>query len=413
MIQPLENKNILLIVSGGIAAYKSLELIRLIKKGGGQVRCILTQGGSQFVTPLSLATLSENPVYTDLFSLKDETEMGHIRLSREADLIVVAPASADIIAKMAHGMAGDLATATLLASDKPIIAAPAMNPQMWEHEATQSNIRTLTERGITLAGPGCGDTACGETGMGRMSEPEEIFSTIIAHFHEQPLKGLKALVTAGPTFEPIDPVRFIGNRSSGKQGYAIATALYEAGAEVTLISGPTALQNPVGVRVVRVETAEEMLNACISALPVQIALCAAAVSDWAPQEAKTAKIKKRRNQTPPAIALKENPDILARLAKDGPNRPDIVVGFAAETENVLENAREKLARKNCDFIVANEISPAEKVFGADENRVHLISAHESEEWPRAGKKIIARKLVRRIAQMLNDFDNAAKVEAAE
>ena len=412
-MQTLQNKNILLIISGGIAAYKSLELIRLIKKAGGHVRCILTSGGAQFVTPLSVASLSESPVYTDLFSLRDETGMDHIRLSRESDLVIVAPASADIIAKMAHGLADDLASTTLLASDKPVLIAPAMNPEMWNHEATQDNIHTLEQRGITLIGPGRGDTACGETGMGRMSEPQEIFGAMLSFFHDRSLKGLKALVTAGPTYEPIDPVRFLGNRSSGKQGYAIAAALFEAGASVTLVSGPSALPDPVGIKTIRVETADEMLEACQNALPVHIAVCAAAVSDWAPKDNKTGKIKKRRNHTPPTLSLRENPDILARLAKDGPNRPNIVVGFAAETEDILSNAREKLARKNCDFIIANEITSAENVFGADQNHVHLVTLHDSKEWPCASKKSIARKLVRHIAAHINNKEKKTNVRRIE
>ncbi|GJL85335.1 MAG: phosphopantothenate synthase [Micavibrio sp.] len=415
-MQSLENKNILLIISGGVAAYKSLELIRLIKKAGANVRCILTESGTQFITPLSVASLSEEQVYTDLFSLKDETEMGHIRLSREADLIIVAPASANLIAKTAHGRADDLASTTLLASDKPVLIAPAMNPEMWDNEATQDNIQTLEQRGITLIGPAQGDTACGETGTGRMSEPEEIFGAILSFFYERPLKSFKALVTAGPTYEPIDPVRFVGNRSSGKQGYAIATALFEAGADVTLISGPTALPGPVGIKTIRVETAQQMLKACQSALPADIAICAAAVSDWAPKENKASKIKKRRNHTPPSIALKENPDILARLAKDGPNRPDLVIGFAAETEDIIINAREKLARKNCDLMIANKISAAENVFGSNQNHVHLVSLDDSEEWPRASKKTIARKLAQRIAQHINNKEkatNVRRIEAAE
>ncbi len=420
MKQSLENKSILLIISGGIAAYKSLELIRLIKKSGANVRCILTKGGAQFITPLSVASLSEEQVYTDLFSLKDETEMGHIRLSREADVIIAAPASANTIAKIAHGRADNLASTTLLASDKPILIAPAMNPEMWDNEATQGNIQMLEQRGITMIGPAKGDTACGETGMGRMSEPEEIFGALLSFFYERPLKGYKALVTAGPTYEPIDPVRFIGNRSSGKQGYAIASALFEAGADVTLVSGPAALPDPVGINTIRVETADEMLNACQSALPADIAICTAAVSDWAPKDNKTSKIKKRRNHTPPAISLKENPDILARLAKDSPNRPDLVIGFAAETEDILDNAREKLARKNCDLMVANEITEAENVFGADQNHVHLVTLDDSEEWPRASKKTIARKLVVRIAKHINNPKNnkentlnVRRIEAAE
>jgi len=417
MTEPLENKNILLVITGGIAAYKSLELIRLIKKADGCVRCILTKGGAQFITPLSAASLSEQPVYADLFSLKDETGMGHIRLSREADLIVVAPASADFLAKMAHGRADDLASAALLASDNPILAAPAMNPEMWENEATQANLKTLYERGIIFAGPADGDTACGESGPGRMREPEEIFGAILSFFHERPLKGYKALVTSGPTYEPLDPVRFLGNRSSGRQGHAIASALFEAGAEVTLISGPTALPDPAGVQSVPVETAAEMLAACEAALPVHIAVCAAAVSDWAPKILKPAKIKKRRNHTAPAIALKENPDILARLSQKGPQRPALVIGFAAETENLIEYARDKLTRKGCDMIIANAVGGGEKVFGAFENQVYLVSPESAEEWPRMSKKAVARRLAEKIALTVkNTFKQKTgeiKIEAAE
>lgn len=391
----LENKNILLIVSGGIAAYKTPELIRLMKKAGAHVRCILTEGGGQFVTPLSLSTLSEEPVYTELFSLKDEREMGHIRLSREADLIVVAPASADILAKMTQGIADDLASTTLLASDKPILIAPAMNPEMWHNEATQANVKTLLERGAIQSGPTHGDTACGESGQGRMSEPEEIFESIMSFFYDRPLKGLKALVTAGPTFEPLDPVRFIGNRSSGKQGYAIANALYEAGASVTLVSGPTALPAPAGLQTIRVETAQQMLEACEKALPTDIAVCAAAVGDWAPLTFEDHKIKKQDQSGPPVITLKENPDILKTLARHK-NRPNLLIGFAAETQDLERNARAKLKSKGCDWILANNVGAGEKIFGADENHVYFITKMKIENWNRASKKVIARKISKEI-----------------
>ena len=299
----LENKKILLIISGGIAAYKSLELIRLIRKSGGDVKVVLTKGGSQFVTPLSVASLSENKVYTDLWSLTDETEMGHIRLSRENDLIVIAPASADLMAKMAHGLANDLASTTLLASDKPILIAPAMNPMMWSHPATQDNISTLKERGVSMIGPDQGSMACGETGTGRMSEPEVIFDSIKDFFFDQPLKGRKAIVTAGPTYEPLDPVRFLGNRSSGKQGYAIASALSRAGADVTLISGPTHLASPEGVNTLRIETAQDMLKSAIETLPADICICAAAVSDWTAAEPQGQKIKKTKDKDVPSLSL--------------------------------------------------------------------------------------------------------------
>lgn len=399
MTKSLKNKNILLVISGGIAAYKALELIRLIKKDGGTVRCILTKGGAQFITPLSVSALSEEQAYTDLWSLKDETEMGHIRLSREADLIVVAPASASLIGKLAHGIADDLASTTLLAADKPIMIAPAMNHKMWDNEAVQDNIRTLNARGILQTGPEEGDMACGEHGLGRMSEAEDIFAAIQSFFFEKPLEGYKALVTAGPTFEPVDPVRFIGNRSSGKQGYEIAQALSVAGAEVTLISGPTALPALGGMELINVETAEEMLMASINALPADIAVCTAAVSDWAPQESQAHKIKKRDDKTPPAIQLQENPDILKTLATHK-QRPDLVIGFAAETENLIENAKEKRLRKQCDWILANNVRTGENIFGGDENHVYLVTEDESEEWERSSKQAVAKKLIQTITEHL-------------
>ena len=408
MTQSLENKSILLVIAGGIAAYKSLELIRLIRKDGGRVRCIVTAGGSRFVTPLSVAALSEENVYTDLFSLKDETEMGHIRLSREADLIVVAPASANLIAQMAYGLAEDLASTALLAADKTILLAPAMNHKMWDNAATRENLATLKSRGVLTVGPVEGDMACGEYGMGRMAEPEDILAAIRSFFFELPLTGFSALVTSGPTFEPIDPVRFIGNRSSGKQGHAIARALAQAGAKVTLVTGPVALKDPPGVKTIHVETAAEMLAACEKALPANIAICAAAVGDWSPQEFQPHKIKKRGDQSAPSIALKENPDILKTLATHK-SRPRVVVGFAAETENLLENAKAKLARKGCDMLLANDVK-AEKTFGADENHVYLVTRTTTEEWPRSGKDEIARKLVQTLTGYLK---NEPAKQAAE
>jgi phosphopantothenoylcysteine decarboxylase / phosphopantothenate---cysteine ligase len=409
----LENKSILLIISGGIAAYKSLELIRLIRGAGGRVRCILTDGGARFVTPLSVASLSNEPVYADLWSLKDEAEMGHIRLSREADLVVVAPASADLIAKMAAGMANDLAATTLLATDKPVLIAPAMNQMMWGHAATQDNIRTLQRRGILQIGPAPGDMACGETGMGRMAEAEEIFEAILKALSlsgrglgEGGLEGVSALVTSGPTFEPLDPVRFIGNRSSGKQGHAIAEILRARGASVTLITGPVALADPAGVKTIHVETAAEMLAACQKALPVDIFVAAAAVSDWAAASVSDKKIKK--NGAPPALNLKENPDILADLAKPGKKRPQLVIGFAAETGDLLKNAREKLKSKGCDWIIANDVG-AEKIFGADENRVFVIDNRGEIEW-QGTKHHIAGLLADRIASWLT---SGASSRAAE
>lgn len=399
-MQDLAGKRVLLIITGGIAAYKSLELIRMIRKNGGSVRAILTRGGQQFITPLSVASLSGDVCYTDLFSLKDEAEMGHIRLSREADLVVVAPASADLIAKMAHGMADDLATTALLATDKPVMIAPAMNVRMWQHPATQANIATLQSRGVTVIGPEDGEMACGEYGPGRMSEPDVILHAIHGAFdqagRDAPLAGLRALVTSGPTYEPIDPVRFIGNRSSGKQGHAIACALRDAGADVTLVTGPVALPDPDGINTIRVETAVEMLEACHAALPVDIAVCAAAVSDWSAAAALSQKIKKRDNRNPPDLKLKENPDILATLARPSPKRPALVIGFAAETDRLIDEAKAKLASKNCDWIIANDVAAA-PVFGADDNHVFLVRPDGYEEWPRTTKVDVARTLAARIA----------------
>lgn len=376
-MKTLEGKSILLVISGGIAAYKALELIRLIRGAGGAVRCVLTAGGAQFITALSVASLSAQPVYTDLWSLKDEAEMGHIRLSRECDLIVVAPASANMMAKIAYGMADDLAAATILASDKPVMVAPAMNPQMWDNAATQENIATLRRRGIRMIGPCAGEMACGESGLGRMAQPEEILCAIENFFKDSSrLTGVKALVTSGPTYEPIDPVRFIGNRSSGKQGHAIAAALRDFGADVTLVTGPVALPDPAGVRTVHVNTATEMLAAAQAALPADIAVCAAAVSDWAVQNVCTAKIKKSGSDSPPALSLKENPDILAALAKVGAQRPRLVVGFAAETENLIANAVQKRHKKGCDWIAANDVQSG-RVFGADDNRICLVTGSDN------------------------------------
>lgn len=386
---------ILLIISGGIAAYKALALIRLLKKDGLRVVPVLTKGGAQFVTPLSVSALAEEKVYGDLFSLTDEQEMGHIRLSRLSDLVVVAPASADILAKMVHGLADDLASTLLLAANKPVLVAPAMNPAMWAHAATQANIATLQARGVTVAGPACGDTACGEEGLGRMLEPEALFSAIKEKLQiKGPLAGKRALVTAGPTVEPIDPVRFITNASSGKQGYAVAEALARAGADVTLVSGPVSLAPPSGVRLVKVNTAREMMDAAEAALPVSIAVCAAAVADWRVKETAAQKIKKGTGL--PALALEENPDILATLAAHKTKRPTLVIGFAAETERLEDNARAKLAAKGCDWLLANDVSQG--VFGADDNTVHLFTragAHEA--WPRMRKDAVARELVEKIS----------------
>ncbi|MCI5059919.1 MAG: bifunctional phosphopantothenoylcysteine decarboxylase/phosphopantothenate--cysteine ligase CoaBC [Alphaproteobacteria bacterium] len=388
----LRGKKILLIISGGIAAYKALDLLRQLKKQGAQVRCILTRGGSQFITPMSVASLSEREVHMDLWSLKDETEMGHIRLSREADLILVAPASANLIAQMAYGLAEDLASTTLLASNRPVMIAPAMNPMMWENAATRENIETLEKRGIQMIGPSSGEMACGETGQGRMSEPENIVKAVIHHFQaDKPLAGKTALVTSGPTHEPIDPVRFIGNRSSGKQGHAIARALADAGSAVTLISGPVNIPDPEGVETIQVQTAQEMLEACQNALPADIAICAAAVADWRVENAARHKIKKGKDLAPPALTLIQNPDILREIASHPTKRPALVIGFAAETENLEQNARAKLQKKGCDWIIANNVG-MEDIFGAQENHVYLITHKNIQEWPKASKENIARDL---------------------
>ena len=398
----LAGKRILLIVSGGIAAYKCLELIRRLRERGAAVRCILTRAGAAFVTPLTLAALSEDRVYTDLFSLTDEAEMGHIRLSREADLIVVAPATADLLAKMAGGQAGDLATTTLLATDTRVLIAPAMNLRMWDHPATRANLASLEARGVLAVGPNEGDMACGEYGFGRMAEPDEILRAV-EHFFgaEAPLAGRRALVTSGPTHEAIDPVRYIANRSSGRQGHAIAQALARLGARTVLVSGPTNLADPAGVEIVRVDSAADMLAACQAALPVDVAVCAAAVADWRVAEARTQKIKKDGGAAP-VLELTTNPDILAHLAAPGSARPRLVVGFAAETERLIEQATAKRARKGCDWIVANDVSPASGTFGGAENSVHLIDPAGAEAWPRMTKQAVAERLAGRIASHLSD-----------
>ena len=385
-------------MGGGVAAYKALELTRLLRKAGVGVRPILTSAGAQFVTPLSLSALAEDKVYSELFSLTDEAEMGHIQLSRSADLVVVVPATADLMAKAAHGLAGDLASTTLLATDKPVLMAPAMNVRMWEHPATQRNLATLKADGVAFVGPDEGAMACGEFGPGRMAEPPAILAAILTALDgaaARPLAGRRAIVTAGPTAEPIDPVRLLTNRSSGKQGYAIAGALAALGAEVTLVSGPTALAAPAGVRRVDVETAREMLAACEAALPADIAVCVAAVADWRPETVGAGKIKKGAGG-PPAISLVENPDILATLSKAAA-RPRLVVGFAAETDDVEAHATAKLARKGCDWIVANDVS-IEGTMGGDQNAVAIVSKAGIERWERTAKGEVARKLAARIAE---------------
>jgi phosphopantothenoylcysteine decarboxylase/phosphopantothenate--cysteine ligase len=395
----LDGRQILLVISGGIAAYKSLDLIRRLRERGAAVRTVLTAAATEFVTPLSAAALSEDRAYTDLFSLTDESEMGHIRLAREADLVLVAPATANLLAKMAAGLADDLASTVLLATDKPILVAPAMNVVMWSHPATQANLATLVGRGVHTVGPGSGDLACGETGQGRMAEPEEIVAAVVALLAgPRPLAGHRALVTSGPTREPIDPVRFIANRSSGRQGHAVAAALAAAGAATVLVTGPTAEPDPAGVEVVRVETAREMLAACLAALPVDVAVCVAAVADWRPADPGTRKTKKDGGP-PPTLHLEENPDVLATIAGHD-RRPQLVVGFAAETEDVVANARVKLARKGCDWIVANDVSSGTGTFGGADNTVHLITDGDVEAWPSMSKAAVAARLVERIAAAL-------------
>ncbi|PKR58864.1 bifunctional phosphopantothenoylcysteine decarboxylase/phosphopantothenate--cysteine ligase CoaBC [Thalassospira lohafexi] len=403
MPRALTGKNILLIISGGIAAYKVLEVIRRLRDRDINIRAVLTKGGAQFVTPLSVAALTENKVYQDLFSLTDEAEMGHIRLSREADLVLVAPASADILAKMATGQAGDLATTALLATNKPVMIAPAMNVEMWNHPATQANIATLESRGILRVGPSSGDLACGEFGSGRLAEPAEIIASVLDFLEAadapKPLLGKKAIVTSGPTFEPIDPVRFIANRSSGKQGHAIAESLAQAGADVTLVSGPVSLPDPAGVTLVRVETAREMLAAVTNALPADIAVFAAAVADWRAADAADQKMKKDGSGVIADLKLLENPDILATISASGPTRPALVIGFAAETQNVAEHARAKRTRKGCDWILANDVAPDTGTFGGDQNEICLITDDDEktdERWPRQSKTGVARMLTARI-----------------
>ncbi|MBX3562240.1 MAG: bifunctional phosphopantothenoylcysteine decarboxylase/phosphopantothenate--cysteine ligase CoaBC [Sphingomonas sp.] len=406
----MHGKKILLIVGGGIAAYKACELVRLIRKAGGSVRCVLTKGGAQFVTPMTLAALSEQQVFTDLFDLKDEAEMGHIQLSREADLVVVAPATADLLAKMAAGIADDLATTLLLATDKRVIAAPAMNVRMWEHAATRRNVAQLRAYGVTVLEPDEGEMACGEYGPGRLPEPEAILAAIGHELGapdpladqpdfapDAPLAGRHVIVTAGPTHEPIDPVRVLANRSSGKQGFAIAGALAALGARVTLVAGPVHQPTPSGVARVDVETAREMAEAVGAALPADAAVMVAAVADWRVEPVAT-KIKKGPDG-PPGLPLVENPDILAELAVS-PRRPRLLIGFAAETDNVVGNARAKRERKGADWILANDVSG--DVMGSADNRVHLVTAEGVEDWAEAPKTEIARKLAQRIAVALED-----------
>ena len=397
----LEAKRVLLVVGGGIAAYKALELVRLLKTAGLDVTPVLTRAGEKFVTPLSLSALAGHRVHQALFSLTDEAQMGHIELSRSADLGVVAPATADLMARAAHGLCDDLSSTVLLATDKAVLMAPAMNVRMWLHPATQANLELLRTRGVTFVGPDDGEMACGEFGPGRMAEPDAIFAAImnaLSGSTTRPLSGKRALVTAGPTAEPLDPVRVLTNRSSGKQGYAIAGALAELGAAVTLVSGPTALATPAGVDRVDVETAEQMLSACRAALPADVAVCVAAVADWRPERAAPEKLKKN-GAGPPALRLVETPDILAILSGGAAKRPRLVIGFAAETSELEARARDKLRKKGCDWIVANDVSQG-GVVGGEDNAVLVIDGQGTDAWPTASKTAIARRLAQRIAEAL-------------
>jgi phosphopantothenoylcysteine decarboxylase / phosphopantothenate---cysteine ligase len=394
----LQGKRILLVIGGGIAAYKSLDLIRRLQERGAAVRAILTRGGQEFITPLAVGAIAGERAFTDLFDPRSEFDVGHIRLARETDLVVVAPATADLIAKMAGGHGDDLASTVLLATDKPVLIAPAMNPRMWTHPATRRNVALLAGDGIACVGPNEGEMAeRGERGVGRMAEPLEIVSEVeqLLGGGAKPLHGRRIIVTSGPTHEPIDPVRYIANRSSGKQGHAIARAAAEAGAEVTLISGPVGLPDPPGIHIVRVETARDMLEAVEKALPADVAIFAAAVADWRVSKPNTHKLKK--GDALPNLELAENPDILATVASRKSKRPALVIGFAAETERVVENAKAKLARKHCDWILANDVSDGTGIMGGDSNRIHLVTTDGVETWPMQPKDEVARMLVSRIA----------------
>jgi len=402
----LNGKRILLIIGGGVAAYKALDLSRRLMERGASVKGILTAGGQEFITPLSVASLTNEECYTDLFSLKDEAEMGHIRLSREADLIIIAPATADLMAKMAAGLANDLASTVLLATDKPVMVAPAMNAQMWDHPATRRNIETLKRDGIYFVAPGEGMLACGEVGAGRLAEVLDIVEAAEEFFsgHVLPLAGRHAVVTAGPTHEPIDPVRYIANRSSGKQGFAVAGALASLGAKVTLVAGPTGEEAPIGVNRINVETASEMKDAVDDALPADVAVCVAAVADWRVENGGVQKLKKSKDGMPD-LKFAENPDILKSLSNRDEDRPLLVVGFAAETENVVNYATAKRERKGCDMIVANDVSDGSGVMGGTENQVHIISDAGAEHWPTLSKTEVAAKLALKIAEILESLQN--------
>ena len=405
----LSGKSVLLIIGGGIAAYKCLELIRQLKTRACAIKTIMTRAAEEFVTPLSVASLTGEKVYTSLFSLTDEIEMGHIELSRAADLLVVAPATADLMAKMTQGLADDLASTALLATDKPVLIAPAMNVRMWTHAATRRNLETLKRDGVSIIGPNEGEMACGEYGPGRMAEPLEILAAIEQKLQPQgrPLAGKKVLITAGPTREAIDPVRYISNHSSGKQGYAIAEAAVALGAETVLVSGPVNLAIPPGAAMMPVESAEQMLKVCEGELPCDIAIFTAAVADWRAAHVASEKIKKKDGGVP-ALATVENPDILKTIAARTNKRPTVVVGFAAETEKIVEHAREKLARKSCDMIVANDVSAATGVFGGDRNKVHIVTPQGVETWPEMSKREVAQRLMDRLVGSLLATAKAAE-----
>ena len=411
MARPDTPRSVLLVISGSIAAYKAPELIRLLQAEGIRVRCVLTRGGSQFVTPLTLQALTGAVVAQDLFSLTEEQEMGHIALSRWADLVLVCPASANLLARMAGGLAEDLASTLLLATDAPVMVAPAMNVRMWEHPATRQNMAVLAGRGVEILPPDTGEMACGEFGAGRLPSPAAIRDAVLTFFlrREQetgPLAGLRALVTAGPTHEPLDPVRYLANRSSGRQGYAIAQALAELGADVTLVSGPVTLAVPVGVHLVRCETAQEMQAHVMQALPCDVAVCTAAVADWRPETEASQKIKKTGDMRPPALSLVPNPDILAQLCALAPGRPGLVIGFAAETETVQAHAQAKRQRKGCDWLVANDVSPHTGIMGGEHNEVMLITPDGMETWPRMSKQDVAEKLAARVGDWWHDVPSA-------
>jgi len=406
----VQGKRILLIVGGGIAAYKALELVRRLNESGASTRVVLTKGGAEFVTPLSFSVLSGEQCFTDLFDLKDEAEIGHIRLSREADLVVVAPATADLLAKMATGLATDLASTVLLATDKRVLVAPAMNVRMWQHPATRRNIATLRADGIHFVGPDEGEMACGEYGPGRMAEPGAVVNAIerlLSERQKGPLTGRHVLITSGPTHEPLDPVRYIANRSSGKQGHALARAAVAAGARVTLVSGPVNLPDPDGIELVKVETAQQMLDATLDALPADIAICAAAVADWRAQAEAAQKLKKE-NGVGATLTLAQNPDILATVAVPGPQRPNLVIGFAAETESVVDHAIQKRRAKGADWIVANDVSAGTGIMGGDRTQVHLVTGAGIEDWPAMTKDEMAARLLARAAEALSAARSAAE-----